>query len=67
LEGFGLSAAARSKRLSAMKSNRSIGMILVAVYLIIYGLMGFGVYFGPAILLLNLIALAAGVCILIGK
>jgi hypothetical protein len=24
-----------------MKSNRSIGMILVAIYLIIYGLMGF--------------------------
>ena len=30
-------------------------------------IMGFGVYFGPAILLLNLIALAAGVFILIGK
>jgi hypothetical protein len=29
--------------------------------------MGFGVYFGPAILLLNLIALTAGVFILIGK
>ena len=50
-----------------MKSNRSIGIILVAVYLIIYGLMGFGVYFGPAIFLRNLIALAAGICILIGK
>jgi hypothetical protein len=50
-----------------MKSNRNIGMILAAVFLIIYGLMGFGVYFGPAILLLNLIALAAGVFILIGK
>ncbi len=32
-------------------------MILVAIYLIIYGLMGFGVYFGSAILLLNLLAL----------
>jgi hypothetical protein len=50
-----------------MKSNRSIGMILVAVYMIFYGLMGFGVYFGPAIFILNLLALAAGVFILIGK
>jgi hypothetical protein len=50
-----------------MTSNRSIGMILVAIYLIIYGLMGFGVYFGPAILVLNLLALAAGVFTLIGK
>jgi hypothetical protein len=50
-----------------MKSNRNIGMILVAVFLIIYGLMGFGVYFGPAILLLNLIALTAGVFIIICK
>ena len=33
-------------------------MILIAVFLIIYGLMGFGVYFGPAIFLLNLVALA---------
>jgi hypothetical protein len=50
-----------------MKSNRSIGMILLAVYLIIDGLLGFGVNFGPAVFLLYLIALAAGVCILIGK
>jgi hypothetical protein len=42
-------------------------MILIALFLIIYGLMGFGVYFGPAIFLLNLIALAAGVCIFVGK
>ena len=42
-------------------------MILVAIFLIIYGLMGFGVYFGPAILLLNLIALTAGVLILMGR
>jgi hypothetical protein len=50
-----------------MKSNRSIGMILLAVYLIIDGLLGFGVNFGPAVFLLYLIALAAGVLILIGK
>jgi hypothetical protein len=50
-----------------MKSNRSIGMILLAVYLIIDGLLGFGVNFGPAVFLLYLVALAAGVFILIGK
>jgi hypothetical protein len=50
-----------------MKSNRSIGMILLAVYLIIDGLLGVGVNFGPAVFLLYLVALAAGVFILIGK
>jgi len=50
-----------------MKSNRSIGMILAAVFLILYLLMGFGVYFGPAIFLLNLAAIAGGICILVGK
>jgi hypothetical protein len=50
-----------------MKSNRSIGMILLAVYLIIDGLLGFGVNFGPAVFLLYVVALAAGVFILIGK
>jgi hypothetical protein len=50
-----------------MKLTKNIGMVLLAVFLIVYGLLGFGVYFGPAILLLNLVALAAGVFILIGK
>ena len=50
-----------------MKSNRSIGMILLAVYLIIDGLLGFGLNFGPSVFLLYLVALAAGVFILIGK
>ena len=42
-------------------------MILLAIFLIIYSLMGLGIYFGPAILLLNVIGLAAGIFILIGK
>ena len=42
-------------------------MFLLAIYLIIDGLLGFGVNFGPAIFLLYLIALASGVFILIGK
>src|SRR5437870_159390 len=50
-----------------MRLNKNIGMILLAIYLIIDGLLGFGVNFGPAIFLLYLVALAAGVCILIGK
>ena len=50
-----------------MKVTKNIGMLLLAVFLIVYGLLGLGVYFGPAILLLNLVALGAGVFILIGK
>jgi hypothetical protein len=50
-----------------MKFNKSIGMILLAVYLIFDGLLGFGLNVGPAIFLLYIVALAAGVFILIGK
>lgn len=50
-----------------MKITKSIGMILLAVYLIVDGLLGFGLNLGPAIFLLYLVALAAGVLILIGK
>jgi len=42
-------------------------MFLLAIYLIVDGLLGFGLNLGPAIFLLYLIALAAGVLILIGK
>jgi hypothetical protein len=50
-----------------MKVTKNIGMLLLAVYLIIYGLLGFGVNFGPAVFLLYLVALAAGIFILSGK
>ena len=50
-----------------MKIIKNIGMILLAVYLIVDGLLGFGLNFGPAIFLLYIVALAAGVFILIGK
>jgi hypothetical protein len=53
--------------LRPMKITKNIGMLLLAVYLIIDGLLGFGVNFGPAIFLLYLVALAAGFFILIGK
>jgi hypothetical protein len=54
-------------KIADMKITKNIGMLLLAVYLIIDGLLGFGVNFGPAIFLLYLIALGAGVFILIGK
>jgi hypothetical protein len=50
-----------------MKFTKNIGMFLLAIYLIIDGLLGFGLHLGPAIFLLYLIALAAGIFILIGK
>ena len=50
-----------------MKITKNIGMLLLAVYLIIDGLLGFGLNLGPAIFLLYLVALAAGIFILIGK
>ena len=42
-------------------------MFLLAIYLIVDGLLGFGLNLGPAIFLLYLIALAAGIFILMGK
>ena len=50
-----------------MKITKNIGMFLLAVYLIIDGLLGFGLNLGPAIFLLYIVALASGVFILIGK
>lgn len=51
----------------AMKITKSIGMLLLAIYLILDGLLGFGLNLGPFVFLLYLIALAAGILILIGK
>lgn len=50
-----------------MKITKNIGMLLLAVYLIVDGLLGFGVNLGPAIFLLYIVAMAAGVLILVGK
>jgi hypothetical protein len=54
-------------KIDVMKFTKNIGMLLLAVYLIIDGVLGFGLNFGPAIFLLYLIAIAAGAFILIGK
>ena len=50
-----------------MKINKNIGMILLAMFLILDGLLGFGLNIGGAVFLLYIIALAAGIFILIGK
>jgi hypothetical protein len=50
-----------------MKITKNIGMLLLAIYLIIDSLLGFGLHLGPAVMLLYIVALAAGVFILIGK
>ncbi len=50
-----------------MKINKNIGMLLLAIYLIVDGLLGFGLNLGPGIFLLYLVALAAGIFILLGK
>ena len=52
-----------TKILGGMKR---IGMILLALYLIVDSLLGFGLNLGPFIFLLYLIGLAAGALILIG-
>ena len=62
-----LSADRAAYNIQIMKITKNIGMLLLAIYLIVDGLLGFGLHLGPAILLLYLVALAAGICILIGK
>ena len=62
-----MSRAAAASKYCGMKFTKNIGMVLLGVYLIIDGLLGFGLNLGPFIFLLYLVALAAGVLILIGK
>jgi hypothetical protein len=50
-----------------MKITKNIGMLLLAVYLIVDGLLGFGLNLGPAIFLLYVLAIIAGILILLGK
>jgi hypothetical protein len=62
-----LSADQAISKIDIMKFTKNIGMLLLAVYLIIDGLLGLGLQLGPAVFLLYLVALAAGIFILIGK
>ncbi len=49
-----------------MKKN--IGMLLLAIYLILAGLNGlFGVHLGQLSFVVPVLALVAGVCLLVGK
>jgi hypothetical protein len=51
-----------------MNSPKNIGMILLAIYLMVIGLIGlFGINLGQLSVLLPILALAAGILILIGK
>jgi hypothetical protein len=50
-----------------MKITKNIGMLLLAVYLIVDGLLGFGLNLGPGIFLLYVLAIIAGILILLGK
>jgi hypothetical protein len=48
--------------------TKNIGMLLLAIYLILVGIIGiFGVSLGAASILIPILALIAGVLILIGK
>lgn len=50
-----------------MTLTKNIGMLLLAFYLILDALLGFGLNIGPAVFLLYLVAMAAGIFILLGK
>ena len=50
-----------------MKITKNIGMLLLAIYLIVDGLLGFGLNLGPVIFLLYFLAISAGILILLGK
>lgn len=50
-----------------MKFARKLGLILLALYLIVDSLMGFGLNLGPAIFLVYLLGLIGGVCVLVGE
>ncbi|MGZ5564516.1 MAG: hypothetical protein ACXWFY_04935 [Chthoniobacterales bacterium] len=48
--------------------TKNIGMLVLAIYLILVGLIGiFGISLGVASILLPILALVAGILILIGK
>jgi hypothetical protein len=62
-----LSADEAAYKIAIMKITKNIGMLLLALYLIVDGLLGFGLNLGPAIFLLYLLAIVAGILILLGK
>ena len=48
--------------------NKNIGMVLLSIYLIVVGVVGLaGVSLGALSILVPILAIAAGVCLFIGK
>jgi hypothetical protein len=63
----GFPFASRSHILPAMKP-KSLGMLLLSIYLILIGVIGAaGVSLGHLQIVVPILAIAAGVCLLIGK
>jgi hypothetical protein len=51
-----------------MNITKNLGMLLLAIYLILVGLIGtFGISLGQLSIIGPILAIAAGVCILLGK
>ena len=51
-----------------MTITKNIGLLLLSIYLIIIGVVGtFGISLGQLSVAIPVLALAAGICILIGK
>ena len=49
-------------------NTKNLGMLLLAIYLIIIGLIGtFGFSLGQLSILVPILAIAAGICLLLGK
>ena len=67
---FAITYVARqlAKKRNQMNFTKNLGMLVLAIYLIIIGITGvFGVSLGGASILLPILALIAGILILIGK
>jgi hypothetical protein len=51
-----------------MNRPKNIGLFLLGIYLVLLGLMGlFGIRLGELSIVVPLLALAAGICLLLGK
>jgi hypothetical protein len=58
----------QKKKELPMNFTKNIGMLLLAIYLIVVGLIGiFGISLGALSVLIPILALAAGIFILIGR
>jgi hypothetical protein len=60
-------ALGKRKRLTSMKITRNIGMLLLAIWLIVSGLAAFIPALGGLGVILAILAIAAGVFILLGR